>query len=285
LPRAGGALQCLQRPVKVLEKPERIPKKVRWEPAVAKVPKLVAYYRVSTKAQGESGLGLEGQRTAVQGHAVGSGGKIVAEFTEVESGKRADRPELAKALAHARHARGTLVIAKLDRLSRNVAFLANLMESHVDFVACDNPHASKFTIHILAAVAEHEAEQISARTKAALAAYRTGQRISKRIKLLYPNGVPPEVAVATAGKLGAELPQCRNLTPEGRRLGSVAGAAAGAALAAERVAGLGPEAKELRAAGRSLRSIAGELNERGYVTRRGLPWTPTAVLRLLVRAG
>src|SRR4051794_9047518 len=101
--------------------------------------KLVAYRRVSTKGQGESGLGLEGQEQAIAAYAVSKGCVVIAAYTEVESGRRSDRPELARALAHARRSKATLVIAKLDRLSRNVAFLANLMEGGVDFVACDNP--------------------------------------------------------------------------------------------------------------------------------------------------
>jgi DNA invertase Pin-like site-specific DNA recombinase len=246
--------------------------------------KLVAYYRVSTAKQEASGLGLDGQRAAVADFVRSTGGKIVAEFMETESGKRSDRPELTRALAHVKQARGTLVIAKLDRLARKVAFLANLMESHVDFVACDNPHANKFTIHILAAVAEHEAEQISARTVAALAAYRDGKRVSKRIKLLYPDGVPTDVVEATAGRLGASLPQCRNLTAAARAKGHERGVEGGKAARAAQAAAVGPEVAELHAAGRSLREIAAELNGRGYVTRRGLPWHPTAVLRLLNRA-
>ena len=132
--------------------------------------KIIAYYRVSTKQQGESGLGLEGQVAAVAAYARGQGAEVLKTYREVESGKRADRPELAKALAHARRSRATLVIAKLDRLARNVHFLSGLMESNVDFIACDNPHANRLTIHILAAVAEDEAKRISERTRAALAA-------------------------------------------------------------------------------------------------------------------
>jgi DNA invertase Pin-like site-specific DNA recombinase len=135
-------------------------------------PRFVAYYRVSTQAQGASGLGLEAQRTAVERHVAGAQGRVVAEFQEIESGKRNDRPEIAAALAACRLRRATLVIAKLDRLARNVHFITGLMESGVDFVACDNPHATKLTIQILAAVAEHEREMISVRTKAALAAAR-----------------------------------------------------------------------------------------------------------------
>lgn len=132
--------------------------------------KIVAYYRVSTKKQGKSDLWLEGQQTAVGEFARTAGGEILTAYTEVETAKSKDRPELLKAIAHAKRSKAKLVVAKLDRLARNVAFTSALMEANVDFVACDNPHANKFTIHILAAVAEHEAEQISQRTKASLAA-------------------------------------------------------------------------------------------------------------------
>jgi DNA invertase Pin-like site-specific DNA recombinase len=134
------------------------------------VARFVSYYRVSTDKQGASGLGLEAQRAAVSRHVAGAGGAVVAEFTEIESGKKNDRPQIAAALAACRLRRATLIIAKLDRLARNVYFVSGLMESGVEFVACDNPHATRLTIHILAAVAEHEREMISQRTKAALAA-------------------------------------------------------------------------------------------------------------------
>ena len=120
--------------------------------------RFVAYYRVSTQRQGESGLGLAAQRKAVEDFLNGGSWQLVGEFTEVESGKRSDRPQLAAALALCKRERAKLVIAKLDRLSRNLAFLATLMERGVDFIACDNPHATKLTIHILAAVAQHERE-------------------------------------------------------------------------------------------------------------------------------
>lgn len=132
-------------------------------------PRFVAYLRVSTDRQGQSGLGLEAQRAAVEGYLAG-GGRIVAEVVEVESGRRNDRPELERALALCRAHRATLLVAKLDRLARNVAFVSALMESGVEFVAVDFPQANRLTIHILAAVAEHEARMISDRTKAALAA-------------------------------------------------------------------------------------------------------------------
>src|SRR5215470_17132043 len=130
----------------------------------------VAYYRVSTQRQGRSGLGLEAQQEAVRNHLNGGDWRIVAEFTEVESGKRKDRPKLADALAACRVHGAKLIIAKLDRLARNVAFVSVLMEAGVEFEAVDFPQANRLTIHILAAVAEHEAKVISERTKAALAA-------------------------------------------------------------------------------------------------------------------
>jgi DNA invertase Pin-like site-specific DNA recombinase len=138
--------------------------------------KFVAYFRVSTDKQGKSGLGLEAQREAVMNYLNGGRWTLVDEFTEVESGKRNDRPELEMALAACKRQKAKLVIAKLDRLGRNLAFIATLMESGVEFVAVDNPHANKLTVHILAAVAQHEREMISERTKAALqAAKKRGQ--------------------------------------------------------------------------------------------------------------
>lgn len=130
----------------------------------------VAYYRVSTRQQGASGLGLEAQRAAVAAHVQTSGATLAAEYTEVESGKRVERPQLAQALGACRTTGATLVIAKLDRLARNVAFLAALMEGDVEFRALDLPGASRFHLHIMAAVAEQEALAISERTKAALRA-------------------------------------------------------------------------------------------------------------------
>ena len=137
---------------------------------------------------------MEAQRAAVEAYARQTGATLSWLYTEVESGKLADRPELAKALAHARRSKATLVVAKLDRLARNVEFLARVMNAGTEFVACDNPAANRLTLHILAAVAEAEAKAISDRTKAALAAYK-----------------------ARGGKLGGQLPQCRNLTAEARR--------------------------------------------------------------------
>jgi DNA invertase Pin-like site-specific DNA recombinase len=132
----------------------------------------VSYIRVSTAKQGESGLGLEAQREAVARHL--GANTPLAEFLEIESGKRStNRPQLIAALELCKRKKAVLVIAKLDRLSRNLYFIAGLLESGVEFVACDNPHANKMTIQLLAVFAEHEREMISVRTKAALAAAKT----------------------------------------------------------------------------------------------------------------
>jgi DNA invertase Pin-like site-specific DNA recombinase len=131
--------------------------------------RFVAYYRVSTAEQGRSGLGLEAQQAAVQNYLDGGTWELVGEFTEVESGRKSERPELAKALALCKRRKATLVIARLDRLARNVHFISGLMETKVKFVACDMPEATPFMLHIYAAVAQEEARAVSARTKAALA--------------------------------------------------------------------------------------------------------------------
>jgi DNA invertase Pin-like site-specific DNA recombinase len=222
---------------------------------------VIGYMRVSTKGQGESGLGIEAQRTAVEAYAKQNGATLIIAYVEVESGKLASRPELAKALAHARRSKATLVVAKLDRLARNVAFLSALMDSKVPFVACDNPHANRLTLHILAAVAEAEAVAISQRTKAALAAYK-----------------------ARGGKLGGQLPQCRNLSQEARLKGAQRAGLAVSKAAAEAYADLRPTVAELRAKGMPLQAIATELNKQGHTTRRGRPWNPVQVARVLERA-
>jgi len=129
----------------------------------------VPYYRVSTQRQGASGLGLEAQKFAVENFLNAHRGELLAEFTEVESGKRKTRPQLEAALAMCKREKAILVIAKRDRLARNLHFISGLMESGVDFVAVDNPTANRLTVQILAAVAEDEARRISERTKAALA--------------------------------------------------------------------------------------------------------------------
>jgi DNA invertase Pin-like site-specific DNA recombinase len=205
----------------------------------------VAYYRVSTDRQGRSGLGLEAQHAAVRGYL----GAIapMAEFTEIETGKRNDRPELQRALTLCRKRKARLVIAKLDRLSRNLAFIAALMDSGVEFVAVDNPHATRLTLHILAAVAEHEREMIAARTKAALQAAK-----ARGIRL---------------GRNGAD-----RLAPANR------------AEAIKRARQLAPILVELRGAGMSARQMAAELTARRIPTPGGGRWHAQSVLRMVDRA-
>jgi DNA invertase Pin-like site-specific DNA recombinase len=226
---------------------------------------LIAYYRVSTKQQGQSGLGLDAQKTAVEAYAKAIGATIHATYTEVESGKRADRPKLTAAIAHARRSKAKLIIAKLDRLARNVAFLSALMDSGCDFVACDNPNANRLTIHILAAVAENEALAISARTKAALAA-----------------------AKARGTVLGSNRPGHwkghEDARLEGAKKGNAASAEVRRAHALAAVADLAPTMKELRNEGKSFAAIAEHMNATGQQTTRGSKWTPTAVKRVLDRA-
>jgi DNA invertase Pin-like site-specific DNA recombinase len=223
--------------------------------------RFVAYYRVSTQRQGESGLGLEAQRSAVEGF-ITTQGVLLMSHTEVETGKRADRPELAKALKAAKRSRATLVIAKLDRLARNVAFVSSLMESDVEFIACDNPHANRLTIHILAAVAEDEARRISERTTSALAAYKL-----------------------RGGLLGARNPRCRQLSAESRRKGQAKGASVNKLNATAAYADLLPLIIDLRDQGSSLRQISRTLNSLGHRTRLGGNWTCVQIGRLLRRDG
>lgn len=153
----------------------------------------IAYYRVSTAQQGQSGLGLEAQKHAVLSFTKDE--PPLAEYTEIESGRIADRPQLALALEHAKETGATLVVAKLDRLSRSVAFLSALMEAKTPFIACDFPQADEFTIHILAAVAQREARLVSQRTKAALAAAK-----ARGVKLGNPNNLTDEARKAGSDK-------------------------------------------------------------------------------------
>src|SRR6056297_2790124 len=207
-------------------------------------PKLVAYERVSTARQGKSGLGLEAQRKAIDDYANSKGGAILARFTEVESGRKNDRPELEKALQLARITGATLVIAKLDRLSRNAAFLLTLRDAGVSFVACDMPEANDLTVGIMALVAQQEREAISRRTKEALAAAK-----ARGVKLGNPNGA---AALRRAGKGGAAL---RDTVRQN---------------ADEHARALAPVIAELQAAGHTtLRALAAELNARHIRTRRG----------------
>jgi DNA invertase Pin-like site-specific DNA recombinase len=201
-----------------------------------------AYYRVSTDRQGASGLGLDAQRAAVARH-LGGQGQLVAEYTEIESGRRhTNRPQLLAALEECRKRRAVLLIARLDRLARNVAFIANLMESGADFVAVDMPQATRLTIHILAAVAEHEREMISKRTKAALVeAKRRGTRLGN--------------------------PRIEDARP--------------LAIAAHRASRPAPEVAKLmiewRGQGKTLRAIATDLNRLNIRPARGRQWYASSV--------
>ncbi len=215
--------------------------------------RLVGYYRVSTAQQGRSGLGLEAQEAVVAAHVASTGCTLVAKYTEVESGRKSARPELLRAIAHAKRSKATLVIAKLDRLSRNVAFIANLMESGVEFVACDNPQANRLTVHILAAVAEQETRSISERTKEALAA-----------------------AKARGKKLGTD-----NLTRAGTLRGAERAAQANRAAKIAAYADLLPTIESLRAEGHSYAAIAKRLNADGQRTRRDAEWNAAQVRRVL----
>jgi len=220
----------------------------------------VAYYRVSTKKQGRSGLGLDAQREAVAAYLASVKGKLIAEFTEIEHGTRRGnhRPELAAALAQCRVHGATLVIGKLDRLARNVAFTSGLMESSVEFVACDYPEANRLTIHIMAAMAEHEAQMISERTKLALAA---------------------------AKRKGVVLGGDRGNTHLIYRKGNKASAKVRTENAQRRAADLLPVIDAIKAEGAvSLRQIAEGLNQRGIPTARGGEWSAVQVSRLAEQA-
>ncbi len=211
--------------------------------------KCIVYTRVSTERQGRSGLGLDAQKAAVESFLKSGSWKVVGWFTEVESGKRADRVELAKALAACKRSGAVLVVAKVDRLSRNLAFIANVMEAGIEFVACDMPYANRLTLHVLAAVAEHEREMISRRTKEAL-----------------------EAAKRRGVKLGVTGPA--NLRRAVERCQAKAGAFA------ERLRAL---IEGFQARGLSQRAIARELNALGIRSPGGGTWRLITVQRVLTR--
>jgi DNA invertase Pin-like site-specific DNA recombinase len=215
--------------------------------------KFIAYFRVSTAKQGRSGLGLEGQRTGVMTYLNGGSWSLTAEFTEVESGKNNDRPELAKALHLCRLTGATLVIAKLDRLSRDAHFLLGLEKAGVDFVAADMPHANRMTIGIMAVVADEERRMISARTKAALAA-----------------------AKARGAKLGGWR--------GGPAVNSATGTQAVVEAANAFAARVAPMIRVMQTQGLSLNKIAAELKAKSVRTARGGDdWTAKAVSNVLAR--
>jgi DNA invertase Pin-like site-specific DNA recombinase len=258
---------------------------------------IIAYYRVSTRKQvdgldaegRETGLGLEAQRNAVHRFSEATAGEILREFQDVESGKRKDRPELMKAIALAKKMGARLVIAKLDRLARNVAFTSTLLETGVDFVACDNPNANKLTIHILAAVAEEEAAAISRRTTAAHAVYKARGGVSRRVRALYPNGVPEDVMAKYGGKLGAAHPDCPKFTEDQLAKGRELGVLTLKAEARERWSDVEPEIRSLRDQGKTYLEIAENLNASGYRTARtkkaprGALFAPETVRRVLMK--
>jgi len=214
----------------------------------------IAYYRVSTERQGASGLGLQAQRKAVADYLASVGATLLEEYTEIESGKRNDRPVLAKALAACRRHKAKLVIAKLDRLARNVHFISGLMESKVEFAACDFPAAGRFMLHVLAAVAEHEAAMISKRTKEGLAAAK-----ARGVVLGSPH---PEIGAAIG--LPRAVAACK----------AKADTFATIAL---------PAIRKLRAEGKTLREIASALDASGIAAPRGGQWWPQAVANVIAR--
>ena len=216
------------------------------------MPEFVAYYRVSTQRQGSTGLGLDAQRTAVQSHVLGVRGQIVGEYEEIESGANVSRPKLNEAIRFAKSKRATLVIAKLDRLARNVHFITQLMESGVEFVAADLPHANKLTIHIIAAVAEYEREMIGKRTKAALQSAK-----ARGVILGNPNA-------GRQAKMASDVASRK--------------ADAFAILIAPRIAAV-------RAQGTAtLSGTAAALNIQGIKTQRGKNWTAAGVSNVVQRA-
>jgi DNA invertase Pin-like site-specific DNA recombinase len=220
--------------------------------------KLVAYLRVSTARQGQSGLGLEAQAAAIKAYVSSVAGRVVETFTEIESGKSSNRPELAKALHLARVTGATLVIAKLDRLSRNAAFLLTLRDSGVRFVAADMPDANELTVGVMALIAQHEREAIAKRTREALQAAKARGTV-----LGNPNGA---AALRRAGK------------------GNGAGVRAIVANADAHAANLATVISAMRAEGiATLGGLASALNQRGMLTPRGGRWHKSSVRNLLAR--
>jgi DNA invertase Pin-like site-specific DNA recombinase len=219
--------------------------------------KIVAYYRVSTAKQGRSGLGLDAQRSAVEAYVSSTGSTVVREFVEIESGRKNDRPKLVEGLAFARRAKALLLVAKLDRLSRSVRFISTVLDSPVEFAACDIPEANRLVLHVLAAVAEAESKMIGERTRAAMAA---------------------------AKRRGRTFGSPKNLTPRARRRGALLGAQANRCKAVESYRDLAPVVFSLHRKGSSLRQIAEHLNDQGHATANGASWSATQVHRLLSRA-
>lgn len=220
--------------------------------------KIISYLRVSTRQQGISGLGLDAQRSAIEAYANHRQAKLVETFTEIESGKLNTRPELLKALHLAKVTGATLVIAKLDRLSRNAAFLLTLRDSGVRFVAADMPDANDLTVGIMALVAQQEREAISRRTTEALRAAK-----ARGVRLGNPNGAAA-LRRAARGNAASILSIRAQADGHARNLQPVI-----AALADEGITSLG--------------EVAEALNERGMLTPRGGAWHKSSVRNLLAR--
>lgn len=208
----------------------------------------ISYLRVSTQKQGYSGLGIGAQRAAVDQYLASIGGTLLKENVEVESGSIKNRPVLVQSIAYCRQTKATLVIAKLDRLARNVAFVSSLMEAGVEFVAVDNPHANRLMIHIMSAFAEHERLLISERTKSALAAARArGVQLGKNGRCL------AESHKAAAMEFAESL--------------------------------RAPVTDAIDGGATTLQEIADQLNRGGHLTRAGAAWSPGTAQRLVRRLG
>ena len=240
----------------------------------------------TTAKPDESGLGLEAQEAAIERYRMaGTAGPLLKTYVEVESGTHddvEDRPQLRAAVAHARRSDAVLTIAKIDRLVRSTVVMAYLKKSRVRFVACDNPYANELTIDILVAVAADEARRISTRTREALAAYKAGRRVSRRVRDCTRAGCRRRSSRRRGGKLGASCPSAATSPP---RPGGWGGAAAAAHRrhADEAYADLAGWVAERRRAGMSLRRIAAALNFEGLArkaTNAGLARRPPITSRL-----
>jgi DNA invertase Pin-like site-specific DNA recombinase len=238
--------------------------------------KFICYYRVSTGKQGKSGLGIEAQQQAVKTYLNGGDWEIVGEFTEVESGKRSDRPALDQALAAARLHRAALVVSKVDRLTRSVAFLSRLLEAGVDVRFADLPQiegaTGRFLLQQMVAVAELEAGMISARTKAALAAAKKrGTKLGGRRRKIIGEDAKGKPIY---GEVASGSARARTASLRARK-----------ARAEQRAADIAPTIRTLQEAGAtSLRAIADGLNEKKIPTARGTgAWSPVQVQRVLAR--